>query len=72
MRLHEILVRPVCAAEESRFQDSIHAHHYLGALPKIGNTLWHIACFEKDWVAGENKFTVKTWGCTRLEVAPFS
>ena len=29
----------------------MHAHHYLGALPKIGNTLWYVACFEGDWVA---------------------
>jgi hypothetical protein len=27
------------------------AHHYLGALPKIGNTLWYVACFEGSWVA---------------------
>jgi len=27
------------------------AHHYLGALPKIGNTIWYVACFEGDWVA---------------------
>jgi len=40
VRLHAMSVRPVCAAEESRFQDSMRAFHYLGALPKIGNTLW--------------------------------
>ena len=51
MRLHEVLVRPVCAGEEARFQDSMRAHHYLGALPKIGNTLWYVACFEGSWVA---------------------
>ncbi|MCU7898164.1 MAG: DUF4338 domain-containing protein, partial [Candidatus Thiodiazotropha sp. (ex Lucinoma aequizonata)] len=27
------------------------AHHYLGALPKIGNTLWHIATVEDQWLA---------------------
>jgi len=27
------------------------AHHYLGALPKIGNTLWYIATFEEAWLA---------------------
>ena len=51
MRLDEVQVRPVCVAEESRFQDSMRAHHYLGALPKIGNTLWSVACLEGDWVA---------------------
>jgi hypothetical protein len=27
------------------------AHHYLGALPKIGNTLWYIATVEDQWLA---------------------
>ena len=51
MRLQEIVVRPVCAAEESRFQDFMRTHHYLGALPKIGNTLWYVACWQGEWLA---------------------
>lgn len=27
------------------------AHHYLGALPKIGETLWYIAALRDEWVA---------------------
>ena len=27
------------------------AHHYLGALPKIGNTLWYVATWEEEWLA---------------------
>lgn len=27
------------------------SHHYLGALPKIGNTLWYVALFEREWMA---------------------
>jgi hypothetical protein len=27
------------------------AHHYLGALPKIGNTLWYVATWEAQWLA---------------------
>jgi hypothetical protein len=27
------------------------AHHYLGALPKIGNTLWYVATWEDEWLA---------------------
>lgn len=27
------------------------AHHYLGALPKIGNTAWYVARWEAQWVA---------------------
>lgn len=51
MRLQEVTVRPVCAFEESRFQDLMQSHHYLGALPKIGNTLWYVALLEGEWVA---------------------
>jgi len=27
------------------------AHHYLGALPKIGHTLWYVASFQGEWLA---------------------
>lgn len=27
------------------------AHHYLGALPKIGHTLWYVATWEDKWLA---------------------
>ncbi len=27
------------------------AHHYLGALPKIGNTIWYVASFQDQWLA---------------------
>ena len=27
------------------------SHHYLGALPKIGNTLWYVATWEGEWLA---------------------
>jgi len=27
------------------------SHHYLGALPKIGHTLWYIATWEGEWLA---------------------
>jgi hypothetical protein len=27
----------------------IQSHHYLGALPKIGNSLWYIATWEDEW-----------------------
>ncbi|MEW7977657.1 MAG: hypothetical protein AB2814_09545 [Candidatus Sedimenticola endophacoides] len=36
-------VRPACATEEQRFQDLMQAHHYLGALVKIGNTIRYVA-----------------------------
>jgi len=27
------------------------AHHYLGSLPKIGNTIWYVATVEDQWLA---------------------
>ncbi|MES9922356.1 MAG: Druantia anti-phage system protein DruA [Candidatus Thiodiazotropha sp.] len=43
-------VRPACATEEQRFQDLMQAHHYLGALVKIGNTIRYVAEREGRWV----------------------
>jgi hypothetical protein len=45
------MVRPAQASEESRFREEMQSHHYLGALPKIGNTLWYVATWEAEWVA---------------------
>lgn len=51
LSLRDILVRPVMANEEIRFQELMQAHHYLGALPKIGETLWYVAVWREEWVA---------------------
>jgi hypothetical protein len=47
----EILVRPVRSREEQRFRDLMQQHHYLGYLPKIGETLWYVAAWRDEWVA---------------------
>ena len=51
MHLQEVTVRPVRNFEESIFRELMQAHHYLGALPKIGNTLWYVATYRNDWQA---------------------
>jgi len=51
LHLPEVMTRPVQVSEESRFQELMQSHHYLGALPKIGNTLWYIATWDDQWVA---------------------
>ena len=51
MNLQEIIVRPVGHSEEAIFQQLMGTHHYLGALPKIGNTLWYVATYQNDWLA---------------------
>ena len=47
----EVTVRPIQASEEARYQELMQSHHYLGALPKIGNTLWYVATWEGEWLA---------------------
>jgi len=49
--LREIIVRPVRLFEEQRYQDVMQQHHYLGSLPKIGETLWYVATWHDEWVA---------------------
>lgn len=51
MDLREFVVAPVAAAHEAPFQTLIAAHHYLDVLPRIGQTLWYVACWGKQWVA---------------------
>lgn len=49
--LPEIRVRPVEHGEEQRYQALMQAHHYLGALPKISETLWYVGSVGAQWVA---------------------
>jgi len=49
--LSELQVRTVERSEEARYQDQMARHHYLGDLPKIGETLWYIATWREQWVA---------------------
>lgn len=51
LNLWEILVRPVSSFEEPRFQLLMQEHHYLGSIPKIGETLWYVAAWRDQWVA---------------------
>ncbi|MDY6973412.1 MAG: DUF4338 domain-containing protein [Thermodesulfobacteriota bacterium] len=51
LNLSEVLVRPVCPHEQQCFQQLMQEHHYLGALPKISETLWYVATFADQWVA---------------------
>ena len=49
--LSELQVRPVERSEEARYQEQMARHHYLGELPKMGETLWYVATWRKHWVA---------------------
>ncbi|MGO8787991.1 MAG: hypothetical protein ACLQVL_11510 [Terriglobia bacterium] len=43
LKLCEVVVRRVRTSEAWRYQDLMQQHHYLGSLPKIGETLWYVA-----------------------------
>ncbi len=49
--LSELQVRLVERHEEGRYQEQMAQHHYLGALPKIGETVWYVATWRDQWVA---------------------
>lgn len=51
MNLREVVVEPVSRAGEGCYQRLMAAHHYLGALPKIGETIWYAASWRGGWVA---------------------
>ena len=51
MALSEVVVDIVGPEQEARFQGLMQAHHYLGALPKIGQTLWYVAHRHGVWLA---------------------
>ncbi len=62
LNLEELRVHPVQRAEEQRYQALMQAHHYLGALPKIGETVWYVATYRNEWVALVN-FSAAAWKC---------
>jgi hypothetical protein len=62
LNLREVVVRPVRPSEEQRYQELMQEHHYLGSLPKIGETLWYVASWLDAWVALLS-FSAAAWKC---------
>ena len=62
LNLKEVQVRPVRSTEEQRFQELMQEQHYLGALPKIGETLWYVGAWQDEWVALLS-FSAAAWKC---------
>ena len=60
--LDDLLVRPIQRSEEPRYQRLMQAHHDLGALPKIGETLWYVATWRDEWVVLLS-FSAAAWKC---------
>ena len=51
MCLQKLIVRPVLKTEEARFRALMQRRHYLGFVPKIGQTLWYVGCIEGNWTS---------------------
>lgn len=51
--LAQVVVCPVVQIDERRLQHLMQEHHYLGASPKISETIWYVATFGDTWVALE-------------------
>ena len=41
MELSQVTLGAVLPEEEARFRAVMGTHHYLGAAPKVGETLWY-------------------------------
>jgi hypothetical protein len=51
LNLSKVFACPVRPLEEQLFKQLMQEHHYLGALPKISETLWYVATLGDQWVA---------------------
>ncbi|MDZ7759529.1 MAG: DUF4338 domain-containing protein [Desulfovermiculus sp.] len=49
--LPSITLQPVERDQKDRFKSLMAKHHYLGASPKISETLWYVATHSDQWVA---------------------
>ena len=49
--LSEVTVDIVVAEDEARFRDLMQAHHYLGAVPGMGETVRYVAHHRGQWLA---------------------
>jgi hypothetical protein len=51
MHFQDIIVHPIAKSETFMFQKLMQDYHYLGALPKIGNTIQYVAAYNGNWLA---------------------
>ena len=51
MDLSQVTLGAVLPEQEARFRDLMATHHYLGAAPKVGETVWYGALWRGEWVA---------------------
>jgi hypothetical protein len=51
MLMSRVIVRPVIKEEEVKYKELMEQHHYLGFIPKIGETMWYLASIDGEWVS---------------------
>jgi hypothetical protein len=51
LELSKVRARPIHASEAKQFQLLMQEHHYLGALPKISETIRYACIYREKWVA---------------------
>ena len=51
MDLSKLTVRPIALGEDERYQQLLERHHYLGAIPKMGQTVRYVAQYGDSCVA---------------------
>jgi len=60
--LSKVTVRPIAPGEDERYQQLLQQHHYLGAIPKIGQTVRYVAQYGGAWV-GVLSFSASSLKC---------
>ena len=66
MNISEVKVQPIQKLDEQHYQRLMSEHHYLGKLPKIGETLWYIARWHNQWLALIS-FSAAAWKCAACD-----
>lgn len=51
MQLDQISVRPIEEHEEGKYLGLMASGHYLGAIRRIGESIWYVASYEGEWIA---------------------
>lgn len=62
LKLDQVHLHVAERGEESRHRGLMAEHHYLGYLPKIGQTLWYVATYDDQWIALLT-FSAAAWKC---------
>ena len=51
MQLDQVSVRPIVKQEEEKYLELMSAGHYLGAIRRIGESIWYVASYGGQWIA---------------------